>query len=450
MKADSSIMGTMPMGKLIAKMSIPLMISMLIQSMYNIVDSIFVSRLGMEAISAIGIAFPIHMLMIGMANGLGVGMNALISQRFGRKEYDKIGSAAGNNLFISAIVMLCFMLFGWFGSEAYFKASNSNTEIITYGAQYLQIICMGSVGLFYVILAERLLQVTGKTKLSMLTQLSGALINIALDPILIFGYFGVPAMGIRGAAVATVTGQVFAVFLGFCLNWKVNREIHIKRSDLRINSDAIQIFRIGLPVTITMSMSSFMMFTMNKMLAPYVVALAVFTVYYRLQTFFFMPTAGMVQGLIPIIGYNYGAKNGLRLREAIRRAASVALCIMVVGLLVCQLFPGWIIGLFDDGKNAAMVDMGVQAIRIISWIFPIAGVAMVCSNLFQGMGNGVPSMIYGLGRQCVFLLPAAWVILHVFAVDMIWYAFWIGEICTAAVVAVVFRLEYKKRVLPLL
>jgi putative MATE family efflux protein len=450
MQAKSEQLGTMPMGKLIAKMSIPLMVSMLIQSMYNIVDSIFVSRLGMEAISAIGIAFPIQMLMIALANGLGVGMNALISQRFGRKESEKVGRAAGNDILLSASFMLGFMLFGLLGCEAYFRASNSNELIIAYGIQYLQTVSIGCVGLFYVILAERLLQVTGNTTLSMLTQLSGAIINIIFDPILIFGLFGFPEMGIQGAALATIAGQIIAAILGFCLHWKVNHELKIKLSDIRMNADALEICRVGLPVTITMSMSSIMIFAMNKMLAPFVEALSVFTVYYRLQSFFFMPTAGMVQGLIPIIGFNFGAKNGERLRKAIRLAALAALCIMIIGLLVCQLFPGWIIGLFDDGKNVGMVVIGVRAIRIISWVFPFAGVAMVCSNLFQGMGNGIPGMVYGLSRQCVIFLPAAWLILHAYGVTFIWYAFWIAELCTAVIIALVFRVEYRKRVMPLL
>jgi Na+-driven multidrug efflux pump len=284
----------------------------------------------------------------------------------------------------------------------------------------------------------------------MLTQLSGAVINIILDPILIFGLLGAPAMGIRGAAVATVIGQILSALLGFGLHWKVNGELRIKWSHLRLNRDALEICKVGLPVTVTMAMSSVMTFVLNGMLAAHVQALAAFTIYFRLQSFFFMPTAGMVQGLIPIIGYNYGAKNGKRLREAIRLAATAAFCIMLVGLLLCQLFPGFLIGLFSDEKSAGLTEMGISAIRTISWVFPVAGVTMVCSNLFQGMGNGVPGLLYGLGRQCVILLPAAWLILHYVGVSHIWYAFWVGEFGTAILVAFLVRAEYRKRVSALL
>lgn len=317
MQIRSDMMGTMPMGKLIGKMSLPLMISMLIQAAYNIVDSIFVARLGIEAIAAIGIAFPIQMLMIGTANGLGVGMNALISQRFGRGEYEKAGVAAGNNILLTSIMVLLFMLFGVFACGVYMQASNPNELIIRYGAEYLEWVCIGSAGIFGSILFGRLLQVTGKTTLSMLSQLSGAIINIALDPILIFGYFGLLAMGIRGAAMATLCGQFFSLGLAIFMHVKKNRELPIWRSDLRLNRDVIPICKVGFPVAVTMCMSSVMTFFMNKMLAAYSVSLAVSTVFYKMQSFFFMPTGGLVQGLTPIIGYNFGAGKGARLKEAI-------------------------------------------------------------------------------------------------------------------------------------
>ncbi len=445
-----NMMGTMPMGKLIAKMSIPLMISMLIQALYNIVDSIFVSRLGIAAISAIGIAFPIQMLMIASANGIGVGMNALIAQRFGRGEGDRVGRVAGNALLLATIVTLVFMVFGVFGTEAYLQGSNEDAAIITYGVEYLRVVCLGCCGVFYAILLERLLQVTGKATLSMITQLVGAIVNIILDPVLIFGYLGAPAMGMTGAAVATVIGQVFSVALGLWFHFRLNRAIQVKAADIRLDKDALRVCRVGVPVALTMSMGSVMTFSVNMMLAPFVEALAVFTVYFKLQSFIFMPIAGLMQGLTPIIGFNYGAGNGQRLKEAIRIAIKATLVFMVVGLLLCQVFPAALIGLFDGGKNAAMVPMGIRALRIISCIFPVVGVAWVFSNVFQGMGTGFPGLIFGLSRQCIILLPAFYLLLNFFGVSAVWYAFWISDFVTAVLTFFIYRVEYKKRVVPVL
>lgn len=439
-------MGTMPMKALLAKMSLPLMISMLIQSMYNIVDSIFVSRLGMEAIAAVGVAFPIQMLMIALSNGLGAGTNALISQRFGRGDRERVGRAAGNAIVMAGIFMLLFMLFGFFGCEAYLRAGKADARIQAYAADYLSVVCVGCGGIFYVILAERLLQVTGKTTLSMLTQLLGAALNIILDPILIFGYFGAPAMGVRGAALATVIGQLLSLALGVTLNFCLNRELSIKRTDICLDADMFAISRVGLPVTLTIGMSALMLFVMNRLLAPFLDTVAIFSIYYKLQSFFFMPTGGMVQALNPIIGYNYGAGKGQRLQEAIRLSAITALLIMLFALLLCQIFPSEIIGLFEEGGQIRLRVLGIRVLRILSLTFPLAGVSMVCSNVFQGMGTGLPGMIFALARQCLFLLPAAVLIMNLWGVDFVWYAFLFSELLTALVVSLVFRAEYRKRV----
>ncbi|MEG2001132.1 MAG: MATE family efflux transporter, partial [Evtepia sp.] len=324
MKTEPDMLGTMPMGKLIARMSIPLMVSMLIQSMYNIVDSIFVSKLGQEAISAMGIAFPVQMLMIALANGLGVGMNALISQRFGRGQTRDAARAAGNTLCLSAVLTLVFMIFGYFGTEAYFKACATDPKIIAFGVDYLRIVCIGCVGIFFVIMSERLLQVTGKTALSMTTQLSGAVINIILDPILIFGLFGFPKLGIAGAAIATVVGQIFAAIFGYILHLIYNHSLQLHCSDLRISRDILTIVQVGLPASVTMAMGSISTFGINKILQASVVSVSVVTVFFRLQSFLFMPLQGMMQGLIPIIGFNYGAKSGKRLQEAIHIGVKVS------------------------------------------------------------------------------------------------------------------------------
>lgn len=438
------------MGRLIAKMSIPLMISMMIQALYNIVDGYFVAKLGKDAISAIGISFPIQMLMIATANGLGVGMNALISQRFGRGEGRAAGKAAGNSLLLSLCGVLVFMAIGLFGSQAFFQFSSEQVEIQVFGVTYLRTICLGCLGLFVAIYAERLLQVTGRTTLSMCTQLVGAVLNLILDPILIFGLFGAPEMGMLGAAVATVIGQWASALVGVLLNWRVNRQLKLSLGDIRLDGDALTICRVGLPVALTMAMGSVSTFGVNAILRNSLIALPVFTVFYRLQSFFFMPMQGMMQGLIPIVGFNYGAKRGERVRAAIVIAVKVELGIMLAGLLICQLFPGPIFGLFADQESAGMLTMGIACLRVVSWTFPVAGSAVVLSNIYQGMGNGMPSMVCGVLRQCVFLLPAVGLLLFFGGVDAIWFAFWIAEALTLAVVVVQYRKEYASRVKPLL
>lgn len=444
------MMAELPMGRLLCKMSIPLMISMLIQSLYNIVDTFFVAKLGIAAISAVGIAFPIQMLMIAASNGLCAGMSSLTAQRFGRGESDRTGRAPGNAIVMMAIISLIFILFGLFGSGAYLRASNDDAQIITLGVEYLRIVSIGCSGLFYLILCERLLQVTGNSTLSMLTQLFGAIVNIILDPILIFGYFGLPAMGVAGAAWATVIGQFLALALGLCLHLRINHTLKIRRSDLRLNEDAKTILRIGLPITLTMAMGSVMVFCMNRLLAPFAQALAVFSIYFKLQSFFFMPVAGLVQGLNPVIGFNYGARDGKRLREAIRLSLWATLGILLLGLLICQLIPAAIIAPFDDGSSPGLAALGERVIRIVSWTFPLAGLSMVGSNLFQGMGTGLPALLYGLCRQCILLIPAAALILHFFGADYVWFAFWVTELGTSLLVLILFRREYRKRVSPLL
>lgn len=446
----NTMMGEMPMGKLVAKMSVPLMISMLIQSLYNVVDSIFVSRLGMEAISAIGMAFPVQMLIIAIANGVGVGMNALIAQCFGRGEGEKAGRAAGNGLLISLIVAAGFFLFGFLGTGVYFRFCTDDASIIQYGMDYLSIVCMGSIGHLMGIFGERMLQVTGKTTLSMLTQIAGAATNIILDPILIFGLLGAPRLGIRGAAIATILGLMVSAAVGLSLHAKVNTQLRFHWSDVGLSRDAVEIIKVGLPVSLTMAIGSLMTFGMNRILREHITAIAVFTVYYRLQTLLFMPIQGMMQGMIPIVGYNYGAKKGERLREAIVLGAKICAAIMVTGLVVLELIPGPVFSLFADKDSPEMLSMGVRALRIISLTFPVSGVALVLSNIFQGMGNGTPSMVFGALRQCVFLLPGAWLLLRLYGVNGVWFAFLIAEFLTAGVVWFLFHREYRRRVKPLM
>ena len=447
---NNPMMGEMPMGRLMAKMSVPLMLSMLVQSMYNIVDSFFVAKLGMQAISALGIAFPIQMLFIALANGLGVGMNALISQSFGRGEGNRAARAAGNQLTMALIAAVGFLLFGLFGTQAYFAWCTDDLLIAQYGTDYLTIVGSCAGAHLLAVYGERLLQVTGRTVLSMITQMVGAVVNIVLDPILIFGLFGAPKMGIRGAAVATVLGLAAAAVLGLVLHHWRDPQLRVRWRDLRLCQDAGQILKIALPVALTTGMSSLMVFGVNAILKQYVVEIAVFTVYYKLQTFLFMPTQGMMQGLVPVLGYNYGAKQGARLRQAIFLAVKLCLCIMAAGTLLLQLAPGPVFRLFADANNPEMLAMGIRALRVLSSTFVVAGAALVLSNVFQGMGSGTPSMIFGILRQCAVLLPVLWLLLRTAGAESIWLAFPIAEVVTAVVIWFVFRREYPRRVVPLL
>lgn len=450
MRKGSPMMGEMPMGKLIAKMSVPLMISMLVQSMYNLVDGYFVAKLGMEAITAIGISFPIHMLVIALANGLGVGMNALISQNFGRGQMAGASRAAGNQLTMALIASVVFLAFGLFGSGAYFAFCTDDPLTAQYGTEYLTILSSCAGFHLLAIYGERLLQVTGRTVLSMVTQMTGAVVNIVLDPILIFGLFGAPAMGVRGAALATVLGLLVAAVLGQILHHVMDPHLRVHLRDLRLCRDAVQILKVAFPVALTTGMSSLMVFGINAILKPYILEIAVFTVYYKLQSFLFMPTQGMMQGLVPIVGYNYGAKNGDRLRQAIRLGVMICLGIMIAGTLVMELVPGPVFRLFSDANSPEMLTMGIKALRIISSTLILSGVALVLSNIFQGMGNGTPSMIFALLRQCAVLLPVLWLLLQAAGVGSIWLAFPIAEVVTAVVIVFVFRKEYRRRVAPLL
>ena len=450
MRRGSLAMGEMPMGWLVVKMAVPLMISMMVQAMYNIVDGIFVSQIGMEAISAVGIAFPVQMVGISISNGLGVGMNALISQRFGRGEGEKAAHAAGNQLTLALIMSAAFLLFGIFGTRSYFEICTNDPLIVEYGTQYLSVVCICAVGHMLAVYGERLLQVTGRTMMSMLTQVVGAIVNIVLDPILIFGWFGAPEMGVRGAAVATVLGLFASAILGLALHHHYDAHLRVRPKDLRLDRDVLEILRVGLPVALTTGLMSLMIFGVNFILKEYVMEVAVFTVYFRLQSFLFMPVQGMMQGLVPVVGYNYGAGKGKRLKKAIALGTWICLGIMIAGMLVLQIVPGPVFGLFAQKSGPEMLEAGVHALRVISLSFPMAGLALVLSNIFQGMGNGVPSVLFGLLRQCVVLLPVLWVLLQTSGPSAIWLSFPIAEAVTAVIIIFVFRKEYRKRVTPLL
>ena len=427
-------MGVLPVGKLLAGMAVPMMISMLVQALYNIVDSVFVSRLSENAFNAVGLAFPLQSLMIAVGAGTAVGINALLSRSLGEKKQEMADRAAGAGIFLLPICSyLVFAFIGLFLSRPFFVAqAKAVPEIVEYGVQYTRI-CLGlSVGIFSQFCFERLLQSTGRTSLAMCTQLLGAIINIVMDPILIFGLCGAPRMGVAGAAVATVVGQIVAAIVGLIVNIKCNHDIHIHRKNIRWDPIvAKEIYRVGIPSIIMQSISSVMTFGMNKILFVFTpTATAVFGAYFKIQSFVFMPIFGMNNGMVPIISYNYGARKPERVKKTIRLAVFYAECIMLVGFCIFQFLPDKLLGLF--AASDAMLAIGVPALRIICPHFLLAGAGIVLSSVFQALGNGVFSLTVSICRQLVVLIPAAWLLSHTGEVNMVWWAFIIAEVASLA------------------
>ena len=427
-------MGVLPVGKLLAGMAVPMMISMLVQALYNIVDSVFVSRLSENAFNAVGLAFPLQSLMIAVGAGTAVGINALLSRSLGEKKQEMADRAAGAGIFLLPICSyLVFAFIGLFLSRPFFVAqAKAVPEIVEYGVQYTRI-CLGlSVGIFSQFCFERLLQSTGRTSLAMCTQLLGAIINIVMDPILIFGLCGAPRMGVAGAAVATVVGQIVAAIVGLIVNIKCNHDIHIHRKNIRWDPIvAKEIYRVGIPSIIMQSISSVMTFGMNKILFVFTpTATAVFGAYFKIQSFVFMPIFGMNNGMVPIISYNYGARKPERVKKTIRLAVFYAECIMLVGFCIFQFLPDKLLGLF--AASDAMLAIGVPALRIICPHFLLAGAGIVLSSVFQALGNGVFSLTVSICRQLVVLIPAAWLLSRTGEVNMVWWAFIIAEVASLA------------------
>lgn len=437
---EENKMGIMPVTKLIISMSLPIMVSMLVQALYNIVDSIFVARVSEHALTAVSMAFPIQNLMIAVGTGTGVGINALLARNLGAKDYKKVNKIAENAVFLAGVSYLLFLLIGWFGSEAFFRSQTDIEEIIVSGTQYIKICCCFSFGIFVQLFFERMLQATGRTFYSMITQGFGAVINIILDPILIFGWFGLPALGVAGAAYATVIGQIAAGILGVVLNHKVNKEIQIHLKHFRPDFKMIkQIYGIGIPSIIMASIGSVMNYGMNRILLGFTsTAAAVFGVYFKLQSFIFMPVFGLNNGVIPVIAYNYGAGNRERVVKAIKTSAIIALMIMAVGVLIFQTIPETLLTMFDASET--MIHIGVPALRIISLSFLFAAVGIACSSAFQALGYAVYSMVMSIVRQLVVLLPVAFLLSKLGDVRLVWYSFPIAE--TVAIIVCAFFMKH--------
>ncbi len=421
-------MGVMPVNQLLISMSLPMVMSMLVQALYNVVDSIFVSRINENALTAVSLAFPIQSLMIAVAAGTCVGINAVLSRSLGEKDYDKVNKSACNGIIIMALSYLLFLLIGIFGAGFFYRSQTQDAEIVQFGIDYLTVICSCSFGIFAQFTFEKLLQATGKTFYTMITQGAGALINIILDPVLIFGLGGLPKMGVKGAAVATVIGQVIAGLLAFYFNHKKNEEVKLRKKDMRLNGDIVkQIYVIGIPSMIMQAIGSVMTYGMNRILLTFSsTAAAVFGVYFKLQSFVFMPVFGMNNGLVPILAYNYGACKKDRFIKTVKLGIMYAVIIMLLGLAVLNIIPATLLRLFDASE--AMIAIGVPALRTISISFLFAGFGIICSTVFQALGNAVYSMIVSIARQLAVLLPAAYLLSLTGSVNNVWWAFPIAEV----------------------
>ena len=423
-------MGYMPINKLLLSMAVPMMISMLVQAMYNVVDSVFVSYVGEDALTAVSLAFPIQNLMISIAVGTSVGVNALLSKSLGEKRQDAANRAADNGLFLALLGTVAFMLFGAFCSGPFFASQTKDPQIQRYGTEYLSVVCVFCFGMFFQVMLDKILISTGKTMLTMFTQGLGAIFNIIFDPLFIFGIGPFPKMGVTGAAVATVLGQIAAMALSLFFNLKKNPEVQLTLRGFRPHLPTIQrIYAVGVPSILMSSIGSVMTLAINNILMAFSsTATAVFGVYFKLQSFVFMPVFGLNNGMVPIISYNYGARNKARVNATFRYAVIYATAIMLVGLAIFQLLPNQLLNIFNASDE--MLRIGDVALRVISPSFLFAGAAIVASSMFQALGNGVFSLIVSVGRQLVVLVPVAYLLSLAGRLELVWWAFPIAEIAS--------------------
>ncbi len=446
-------MGTMPVGKLLFQMALPMVLSMLVQALYNIVDSVFVGMYDQNALNGISNAFPAQNMMIGVATGVGVGVNALLSRSLGERDQARANRSAGNGLFLILLSYLLFLVFGLVGSELFLSFQTDNADVIREGSAYLRIVTTLSFGLFGQVIVERFLQATGKTIFSMVTQMVGALTNIILDPIMIFGLLGCPELGVAGAAYATVIGQAVAAIVGFVLHFRHNREIGITPRDLRPERKVIsRILAVAIPSILMVAIGSFMMTGLNIILKQFGTGPAeegklgqtVFGVYFKLQSFVFMPIFGLNNALVPILAFNYGAGNRRRMMATLRLAAISAVSLMLLGLALMQIIPGPMLRLFSLDGSA--MEIGIPALRTISLSFIFAGFCIVIGSSFQALGCGIYSMLVSFARQIVVLLPAAALLALTGRITAVWFAFPLAEIMSVAVSLLLFLRLYRKTI----
>ena len=446
-------MGVMPVGKLLLNMAIPMIISMLVQAFYNVVDSVYVSRVSESAVTALSLAFPVQNMQIGFAIGIGVGVNSLLSKSLGEGNRDKANRTAGNGVFLALIAVAVFMLFGFFGTRPYYEMQSDVAETVEGGIAYSSICCIFTLGVFVEILGERLLQATGRTVHTMITQGTGAIVNIILDPIFIFGYFGIPAMGVAGAAVATVIGQWIAAALAMIFNLKYNPDVQLGLKYMKPDWKVIrQILTVGVPTIIMNSIGSIMNFGMNQVLLGFKTvgetAAGVFGFYFKLQSFFFMPLFGINNATISIIAFNYGAKKPDRIVKTLKIACGIALGLMIVGFLAFQLIPELLLALFNPSDS--FLEIGCSALRIISWCFPVAAICISLGASFQALGNGIYSTITSLCRQLIVLLPVAYLLSLSGDVHLVWWSFPIAEVVSLTATVIFFVKIFRDKVKPIM
>lgn len=442
-------MGVMPVGKLLVNMALPMIISMLVQAFYNIVDSVYVSQVSESAVTALSLAFPVQNMQIGFAVGVGVGVNALLSQSLGRKDQESVNWAAGQGVFLALVATGLFMLFGFFGVRPYYTMQSTVAETVEGGIAYTSICCIFTVGVFIQVLCERLLQATGRAMQTMILQGTGAIINIILDPVFIHGWWGMPKMGVAGAAVATVIGQCTGAVLGIYLNLRHNPEVQLHVKFMKPNWKVIApILEVGIPSVIMNGIGSVMNFGMNQILQGFnEVATGVFGIYYKLQSLFFMPLFGINNATISILAYNYGARKPKRIVHTLKLATAVAVCIMLVGLAVFLLFPQALLGIFNPTEE--FLAIGVKALRILCLPFPVAAICISLGASFQALGKGSYSTIVSLCRQLIVLLPVAYLLSLTGSVDNVWWSFPIAEVMSALVTGLLFAKLYRQKVKPL-
>ena len=452
-------MGVRPVGRLLLTMALPLALSMLVQALYNVVDSVFVSRISAVdnyALTAVSLAFPVQNIMIGAATGIAVGVNALLSRGLGEKNMDQVNRCALNGVFLTAIGTLLFVLFGIFGADVYMRSLTPDAQTIAYGVTYIRIICIVSFGIFGEILFERLLQSTGRTSYTLITQGTGAVVNIILDPILIFGYFGLPRMEVAGAAVATVIGQLVAFVLAVVLNHKKNVDVRLHFRGFRPDWKMIgRILGIGIPSMIMVAIGSVMNYTFNLVLGTFnkvsvglgEVGKTVFGAYFKLQSFVFMPVFGINNAVLAISAYNYGARKPKRIMQVLGWGVLGAMTLMLIGIVLFQLFPETLLGFFNP--SPVMLEVGVPALRIMCLPFVFAAPCIIFSGVFQALGKSLYSMFVSMARQLLVLLPAAYLLSLAGNIDLVWLSFPIAELVSILVSAILMIHLYRRRIKPL-
>lgn len=444
-------MGVMPEGKLLLNIALPMMISMLVQAMYNIVDGIFVARISENALTAVSIAFPMQSLLIAIAAGTGVGVNSLLSKSLGEQNYDRANQTAMNGIFVYIISYILTAILGLFIAKPFFASQmkGADQEIMTLGVSYLTIVMVCSFGLYAQFIFERILQATGRTLFTMISQMIGAIINIVLDPIFIFGLFGMPKLGVAGAAIATVTGQIVAGIVAMIYNLKKNTDVHISFHGFRPNGKIIgTIYKVGFPSIIMQSIGSVMTYGMDVILMGLSsTGVSVFGVYFKLQSFFFMPVFGLNNAVIPIVAYNYGAQKKKRVIHTIKYGMIVSFCLTLIGFLLFELIPDNLLLLFDASDN--MLNIGVTALRIIAIHYLIAWFCIIFTAVFQALGNAMYSLYVAVCRQLVVLLPAAYILAKIGGLSMIWWCFPIAELMSFVISCICLRSTYKKIIKPL-